>query len=703
MIGGFAITPFPAHIVDSSILSAFGLWLAGLAVILGIATTAGAQDGSPEVRPAWAAAKRLHDLTPHPRLFVSQAQLDRMVAGRGDAFTELYAQVAAAADAGLRETDNPLSDFSMFDRGFLIQGRLTSLAIQWHRTKDRRYLDAAVTTIERMKDWLEPLDEYSLEHGQYIAAIAVTYDLLHNDLTPAQRQALVAFARDHCIRPYLRLTGRGGRLDVDGQRGSWWQDIVSNWNPVCNSGPGMLALTLYEDLDEAQTVLDRVDESLDRIIDDLQMTGGGWVEGLGYWNWTIHYMSLFYISYERATGQRHAGFRSPGFRQSLTFVDFFVPYDEACGFGDNQHGDISDSLLAAAEHLGDEPLLQQLLRYRLRYEQAQQRKRLARSEGHGAGEGASDADAERGERSVDIGYGVPQQLLISPDPLAAGTALEPGGPLLQVYPKQGWAALADRWPLPNVYAAARGGQLGGPHTHHDLLSWHGVVGQERMILSQWKADYLQSSWARRAHEIYERNHASKNGLIIAGLGPGVRPGQGPVQAQPATYHLPTGPMLRLDASQSYWTTRANPKLVVRAFLILGNDGLLVLDRMVAPAGHPVEARAYTEKRATFAERDVLLEGDFETARMTFASDRPAVLREAVALLTNASADPPTMMRWQTVRSEPAVTMASLLTRGSDPVRLAIESSDAAIVVTAEGREWSHRIELTPALEPIARP
>ena len=666
-------------------------------VICGMLAAAEAQE-KPVPAPNWTTPKPFKELAPHPRLFVSAEQIQRMVKGRGEDYAETYETVAAAAETGVRDAENPMKEISPFGRGFQIQGRLTSLAIQYHRTKDRRYLEAALKNVLGMEDWLQPMREFSLRHGQFIAAVAVAYDLLHNDLTPEERSAMVAFARDHCIRPFLRVTARGKNLKTDGERGSWWQHIISNWNPVCNSGAGMLALVMYEDLDEAQTVIDRVDASFRPIIDYLQETEGGWVEGLGYWNWTIHYMSLFLISYERTTGQEHAGFRSPGFRQTLTFGQYFVPHDEACGFGDNQHGGISSSLLAAAEHLGYKDVVKCLQDYLERRDAA----RALKKERRGEQEEAPTPEEDGTVKVVNISYGEPQRLLIHPDPRPEVASPEPVRNVTHSFPKQGWSMIADRWPKPTVYASVRGGELGGAHTHDDLLSWHGVVGIERMIHNICKAGYYDTSWQSRAKEIFERGTASANTLFIGGLsafsGNHRRRGR-PASAKTSHHLLPSGPALRLEATRAFDLTRRNPRLVCRLFAVLGDRGLLVLDRVEMPGRNPVEVRTYTAKEATFGETDVLLKGEFETARMTFAADRPAVLRRATALLTDGRAKPPTMMRWQTLGNVGRVTLASLLTRGGEKVELKVESDDQHVTVAATSEDWKETVRLTHKLEP----
>ncbi len=686
----------------------FGVWF--LAFFVGVALQGGSVCGAVAAvggvaSPAptgWVTPKEFARLAPHPRLFVSAQQIERMVKGRGPAYQADYDAVAAAADAGVRDAEHPMTGESPFQRAFDMCGRLLALSVQWYRTHDRKYLDAAVENIQGMDTWLNPKGQIELWQGQDIAAIAMAYDLLYNDLSPQQRQILVRFARTHCADLFLRVTGDRRNPMVEGEHGSWWQGIISNWNPVCTSGAGMLALTMYEDLPDAQTIIDRVQKSYQPILDDLQKTHGGWGEGLGYWNWTMHYLSLFMISYERATGKEYPGFHSEGFKQTLLFGLHFVPYDEACGFGDNQHGHFSPSLLEAAQFLNYPHVLQQLQDCEARYARIHALKqRLLEA----ATSRPALRPAEAAPRKVvRIGYDQPLRLLINPDPLTGVPAITPQKDLVHIYPLQGWGMIADRWPAPHLYASFRGGVDGGPHTHADMLSWNGVVGIERMILDYHQAGYYSPSFDGRAREIYERSPAAKNTLFIAGLSAYIdqpRSRSGPATARETQFVLPTGPAARLDATRAFYLGSGNPHLVCRVFTLLGDKGILVLDRVEMPAANPVEVRTHTEKRAEFGKSDVLLQGQFETARITFAADHPAVLHRAADLLTDARAVSPTMMRWQTLGSVRDVTMASLLTPGSDPVDLTVRTDDKLVTVIAVGKGWRKELQLTRRLEPLA--
>ncbi len=681
-------------------MGAPGLWVLALMCLAALSSApcrAADNPAIPRDNPGWDTPKQFQHLAPHPRLFASEAMVQRMVKGRGPAYAEDYAQVKAAADTGVQDQDDPLSNPDLFKgtfkpltRSFLIFGRLVSLAEQWHISHDRKYLDAAVKNILGMKDWLPPDGGIELWQGQEIAAIAITYDLIYNDLNATQREELVAFARVHCIQPFLMNTGSRSHPMVEGEHGSWWQNKVINWNPVCSAGAGMLALTMYEDLPEAQTVIDRVRRSYEPILDYLQKTQGGWWEGLGYWNWTMHYLSLFYVSYERATGQQVPGFHSQAYREAMLFGTYFVPYAQACGFGDNQHGYFSSSVLMAAQFLGDKDLLKRLQDYHARFDKYT---RLNQDQAKKPQPQTQARPAHSTPKMTNINYGPPLDLLITPDPETNVPAPQPQDNFVKIYPGLGWAVIADQWPLPNIYASVRGGPIGnsGGHAYNDLMSWNGVVGGERMIVSYNHAGYYGPSFGSRAWDIYERSQSSKNTIFVAGL-PAAQNRRDTAQAAESQFLLPTGAALRLDARSAY-----GGRFVGRLFALLGHRGLLVLDR-VEPADGPVEVRTHTLCGAIFSKDSVLLQTGQQTARMTFAADQPAKLRRAEDLLTDANATPPTMMRWQTLGTPRNVSMASVLTPGSDPIDVTVQSDDTLITVTVKGHDWQKVVRVTTRLE-----
>jgi hypothetical protein len=208
-------------------------------------------------------------------------------------------------------------------------------------------------------------------------------------------------------------------------------------------------------------------------------------------------------------------------------------------------------------------------------------------------------------------------------------------------------------------------------------------------------------FAARDKDVFERGPHAKNTLFIGGIPPD-RIRKGTPSITTTEFMLPAGPAMHLDAKNAMWLGQGNPRYVARLFTIVDDHALLVIDRVTGSKGNPVEARAYTRKDATFGDNHVLLQGDFETARLTFAADQPAVLRRAAALIIDGNREPPTMMRWQSRDNVKNITMATLLSRGDAPVDLQVTSDEQTVTVKIEGNDWAREIFLTTELKPIAK-
>lgn len=647
-----------------------------------------------EVEIRWNTPKRFKKLAPHPRLFISRAQIDRMVKGR-EKFQSKYDIVQRVADSGILDAENPMDGKPT---GGYMQGRILCLAMQWYRTNDRKYLEAAVKNIVGMKDALRPGQEIVLNSGQLLASPAIAYDLFYDELTAEEKQQILAVARQFA-HAWLLKTGDGSRKEL-GEKGSWWQGRVTNWNPVCSSGAGLLGLAMYEELEESQTLIDRVDASFKPIFDSLEKNEGGWCEGLGYWDWTMHYISLFGMSYERATGLQHAGFRSKGFRQTLTFKTWFGPHGEVCGFGDNQHNRISPSILAAAKHLGYENDLNQMVDYLKRDDAAHsEKKKIKEAKNKEPEVDQSEEEAKEKSEIVNTSYGTPLTILIEPD--GKFPEVKPARHASKYYPHMGWGMIADQWPEPTIYAAVRGGTLRGDHTHLDLLSWHSVIGKEKMIHNIYKAIYEPTGFGPRAGDVYERNQTSKNTLFIGGVSAygGENKYYGRAHSETTELMLPTGPAIRMDARKAItMKEKGKPRVATRIFAVIHDKALLVLDRVESRMPVPVEARMHTLKNATFADDHVILKGEFETARLTVASDRKFVLRRSTAMSTFGKTTPATVIRLQNYDKDKTVTLASLLTRGEEPVALTVESTDDTVTVSMKAKDWEYTLPFSNILE-----
>ena len=130
-------------------------------------------------------------------------------------------------------------------------------------------------------------DHYNGDSGRLMAAV---YDWLYPVLTQAQRDRIRGALLEKVI---TRVRG-----DYEFH---WWATAYRcNWCGVCNSGVGLVGLTL---LKEHPQLTDVVAESYNRINSMFNELGldGGWQEGGSYWNYGVHTSAFFADALKRLT------------------------------------------------------------------------------------------------------------------------------------------------------------------------------------------------------------------------------------------------------------------------------------------------------------------------------------------------------------------------------------------------------------------
>ena len=608
---------------------------------------------------------------PHPRLYAGEEHLTRLRrVPRAPLLRQTRQALLDTVDGYLA---SPAFEWKINThnahllRARHMQTRVLSLLVAWRMVGDERYRQAAVDHILEMGSWeywswitwrqdnADPLAIFDLSYGENSATLAIAWDWLADALTPDQRRAFLQIARTRSLRPFLAHTGRRNTA-------FWFGRPDSNWNTVCAGGAGMLALAMQEELGEARRALPRVERSFIPYMEELRATDGGWTEGLGYWNYGMRYAFMYLLSHERATGKRHPLLRHRATRQTLAFPLDLAPHGISCGFGDANSWKPMPFHYAAAVHLGCGDLIPRL-------------------------------DAMLQARGVrDSSWPDVAELLLF-HPRRAIKAARPQRPARKLYRGMDWGVLADRLPDSKIYASIRGGTTEVPHGHRDLLSFWGVVGDEALIENLGIGPYLDTTFGPRRYELFEAMPASKNTLLINGVGV-----TGNSVVTTRTIEIGRHPGIRLEATEAMGTMRDGPvcQFCARVFLLLG-DALLIVDRVeMAQFGRP-EARFHTRAAVTRRSSSATLKGERQRAVLAFAADAPSVLREGVVTPTSPEAGA-RALRWCTTDLHREVTLATLLTPGGRGPALQIASTGRHIeIAIGPASKTRHRVELTKRL------
>jgi hypothetical protein len=286
----------------------------------------------------------------------------------------------------------------------------------------------------------------------------------------------------------------------------------------------MLALAMHEELPQADEMIARAVESVEPCVGEIRAANGAWPEGIGYWNYGMRYFYMFALSHERATGTRSKWFNGKAIRASLDFPMRFAPYPGVgMSFGDVNHWKPMPFHYAAAARM-DCPM--------------------------------TIAELELHARAPQPGPAWPdaaEMLCLHP---GARTKKPPTvTPYLHHYKGQDWVAMADKLPKPALYVTVRGGTTEVPHAHTDLTSLHAAVGDEHLLVSLGPNGYLDSTFSPRRWELFEMGPASKNVLLLNGVGI-VRPSRVTTRSQTTTW----GPAVHLDAGGAMGPGRVTSRM-----------------------------------------------------------------------------------------------------------------------------------------------
>ncbi len=490
-----------------------------------------------------------------------------------------------------------------------------------------------------------PLSDFDLSYGENCATLAFAYDALESFIDSQHANRIITLGIRWGLLPFLHHT-------EPGHRRHWWSH-TTNWNPVCVGGAGLLALALGKKFSESIEVLRRVETSLAAFTSGIEATAGGWSEGLGYWNYGMRYAFYYALAWEKIYQSNHPFLESHATAKTIEFPFHFCPDGIPAGFGDVNAWMPLPFHYAAAERFRSDRVLALLDEF------------------------PSKTGFE--PRSADCWAQAAELLLLHPRHRSNEIQTEHSFHLL--YPEMDWGICADQWPHPNTYLSMRGGSTSVPHSHLDLLSFNLVIGGKRMVESisiLGGDEYLDTTFSSRRWELFETSAASKNTLLINGVG--IYPGSA-VRTEPID--LPGIRGFRMDATEAMGTSNtATGKAVdfcARVFLLLGPHSVIILDAIELPSSGRIEARFHTSANVTFIDqKSVLLEDEDIRIRASFSSSVHSAIYQAVATPTTPG-QKLNVVRWCTQsRAQTKVLFATLFSSTDSLETVAFTETEAGM-------------------------
>lgn len=526
----------------------------------------------------------------------------------------------------------------LLDKSRTALDRVYTLATLYRLDGDAKWLERAkkeLLTVAAFPDWHPP---HFLDTAEMTHAAAIGYDWLYDALTPDERKTLRTAIVEFGLKP--GLAAYGGKAPF-----SWWAKSEFNWNQVCNGGLILGALAIADAEPEiASQIVSSALRSLPRAMASFA-PDGGWIEGPGYWGYTVQYTTALLAGLTSALGTDFGISQATGFDGAGTFRLCFVgPTGKTFNYAD------------AGEGAGDEPPMYWLAR---RFHQPLYAGEARRSAG-------------RGGSALDLLWYEP----------STGDVKSAGAPRDNVFRAVNVAFLRSAWEDPSaLWVGFKGGDNAANHAHLDLGAFVFDALGERWVSNLGGDNYnLPGYFGKERWTYYRLNTHGQNTLLLNDANQAVKAKAPLVAFSGSAEH----PYVVADLTAGYASQGAT-RVQRGIALVNGRRGLLVQDEFAATS--PAEYRWQVHTRAT-----VTTDGATATLTQNGKTLKAYALSPAGAAFAVESAAPPQINGGQGPQQNPNAGFQRLV------VRLPEKTSAARVAVLLAPADAPASASVTPLEE-----
>lgn len=221
---------------------------------------------------------------PHPRLLITNkdlAEIKARIQSR-PAYKAFAQALLQKADGFLKMPTLERKKVGRRLLGVSRRGldRVVALSMAYRLTGKRVYLERAEKEMLAVSAFSDFNPSHFLDVAEMGSALAIGYDWLYHDLSPASRATIRKAILEKAIQPSFR-----GR--------QWWIKRDNNWNQVCHGGMTLAALAIMEDQPElARQVVHRAVNGIQHVMAAYE-PDGAYPEGPGYWVYGTGYNCVF--------------------------------------------------------------------------------------------------------------------------------------------------------------------------------------------------------------------------------------------------------------------------------------------------------------------------------------------------------------------------------------------------------------------------
>lgn len=255
----------------------------------------------------------------HPRIMITDEQVEllkEIYYGDSDPLGKKYFEdVIKTADGYVGAS---IPDYARYANDLVstVRNRFGSLSMAYLVTGEEKYKDEVWRVFERISTHPNWNSEGGIYFGEMLAGVAIAYDWLYDYWTEEQRSTMLAAMRDKAMND-LVLSYKQAGMGI-----SSWVTKNDNFNAVGSTGALLFCIAVMDEpeLSEdaawcASKALLGIEHSMCEVMPD-----GAWLEGVGYWSYTMRFVTPLIDTLIRSCGTDYGLFETPGFKTTGDFL-----------------------------------------------------------------------------------------------------------------------------------------------------------------------------------------------------------------------------------------------------------------------------------------------------------------------------------------------------------------------------------------------
>ena len=251
----------------------------------------------------------------HPRLIATKADFERVrqLVKTDPLAKKWYQKLRESADQRL--LNEPAAEFEIPDGmrmrvGGNITTRTLTLALLYRLEPDPRYKARIWADMQAVANFPSWNPSHFLDVSMMAFDVAIAYDWLYDEWTPAQRQVMVDAIVKHGLKPGIEAHAKG----------RWWTKTTNNWNQVCHGGLITAALAIADQSPQEAAQMIELSVKALPLSMNRYTPNGGYEEGPSYWSYGTRYNVYGLASLNNALGHDFGLGDTPGFAKTCHFI-----------------------------------------------------------------------------------------------------------------------------------------------------------------------------------------------------------------------------------------------------------------------------------------------------------------------------------------------------------------------------------------------